>query len=228
MKIGSLFSGIGGIELAFHNLGIGKTVWHCETNPYCSELLKERFPNTPNLGDINKINWMEVEKVDILCGGFPCQDVSVAGRQEGLKEGNRTGLWYEYAKAIRTLRPRWVFAENVTGLIATGGLGIVLGCLAELGYDAEWQVISAAEVGAPHKRERVFIVAYPTSQRRRTGSCDEREYETHSERKPSAQNIEQWRGMECGVVMFDADTGLCEQSPDPLRSGGNTIDYAGW
>ena len=113
-------------------------------------------------GDESKTCLNCLEPVDVIAGGFPCQDVSVAGKRAGIKEGTRSGLWFEFHRIICELRPRYVFVENVSGLL-TDGMGRVLGDLASIGYDAEWEVLSAADVGAPHLRKRVFIVAYPVS-----------------------------------------------------------------
>ena len=159
MTIGSLFSGIGGIEIGLERTGEFKTIWQCEIEPYPSAVLKKHWPNVPNLGDITKVNWNEIERPDVLCGGFPCQDISIAGKRKGIKEGTRSGLFFEFAKAIRILRPKYVLIENVSAL-ALSGLNIVLAELAALGYDAEWEIISARECGALHRRERLFIIAY--------------------------------------------------------------------
>jgi DNA (cytosine-5)-methyltransferase 1 len=118
----------------------------------------------PNLGDVARIDWGGVERPDLICGGFPCQDISFAGRGAGLA-GARSGLWHEFARAVREVRPRLVLVENVAALLVRG-LDAVLGTLASLGYDAEWHCIPAAAVGAPHIRDRIFILAY--SQR---GGC---------------------------------------------------------
>jgi site-specific DNA-cytosine methylase len=126
--------------------------------------LKKNFPNTPNLGDITKVDWNGVERPELICGGFPCQDISVAGKGKGIKEGTRSGLWFEFAKAIGVLRPRYALIENVP-MLANRGLNIVLADLAKMGYDAEWGCLSAAEVGANHKRERLFVFAYDSSKR---------------------------------------------------------------
>ncbi len=161
MKIGSLFAGIGGFDLAGEWCG-HRTIWTSEIDPYCVALLAERFPGVPNLGDISATDWASVERPDILTGGFPCQDISYAGKGEGLA-GARSGLWYEYARAIRELGPRYVIVENVRALF-TRGFDAVLGTLADLGYDAEWSMYGAADVGAPHRRHRVWILGYPTGQ----------------------------------------------------------------
>lgn len=161
----------------------GNTVWHCELDPAASKVLAHRWPGVPNLGDISKVDWTAVEPVGILCGGFPCQDVSAAGRRAGIREDTRSGLWLEFANAIAALQPRLVVVENVRGLLsgyayravesanlAMGddanrpvlrAAGAVLGDLADLGFDAQWTTVAASTVGAPHRRERVFIVAYP-------------------------------------------------------------------
>lgn len=159
LTLGSLFSGIGGIELGFERTGRFHTIWQCEFDPYASAVLRKHWPGVPNLGDITKVDWAAVEKPDVICGGFPCQDISVAGKGQGIKEGTRSGLWKEYAHAIRELRPRYVIVENVA-MLARRGLDIVLGDLAALGYDAEWFTLRASDVGAPHRRERLFIIAH--------------------------------------------------------------------
>jgi DNA (cytosine-5)-methyltransferase 1 len=160
LRLGSLFSGIGGFELAASWLG-WEIAWTCEILPYPSAVLARHWPAAPNLGDITRVDWAAVERPDVLCGGFPCQDVSNAGKRAGIG-GERSGLWREFARAIGTLRPRYIVVENVAALLSPRrGFGAVLGDLAALGYDAEWQVISAADVGAPHLRERVWIIAAP-------------------------------------------------------------------
>ena len=168
LKLGSLFSGIGGIELGFERTGRFKTIWHCEIEPYPSAVLEKNFPGVVNYGDITKVDWTRVERPDVIVGGFPCQDISVAGRGAGIKEGTRSGLWSEYARAIRELQPRYVVVENVP-MLARRGLTRVLGDIAALGYDAEWFTIRASDVGAPHRRERLFIIAHNPRERIQTG-----------------------------------------------------------
>lgn len=124
-----------------------------------------RFPKAVNLGDITTIDWTTCgAQPDIICGGFPCQDISLAGKGAGINDNTRSGLWRFYADAIRVLRPRLVVVENVTALLARG-LDRVLGNLAACGYDAEWDCIPAASVGAPHRRDRIFIIAHPLRSR---------------------------------------------------------------
>jgi len=161
MKVGSLFSGIGGLDLGLERAGM-KIIWQSEIDPYACRVLKKHWPNITNIGDITKVNWNEIERPDLICGGFPCQDISIAGPGHGIKEGTRSGLWWEMYKAIDVLRPRYVLVENVP-MLAHRGMGEVLGALASIGYNAEWNIVSASGIGARHQRKRIFIVAYPIS-----------------------------------------------------------------
>lgn len=156
MRVGSLFSGIGGFDLAAEWVG-WSTAWMSEIDPFACTILAHHWPEVPNLGDIQTIDFTTVEPIDVLVGGFPCQDISHAGHRHGIT-GERSGLWKEYARAIRELRPRHVVVENVANLL-TNGFDVVLGDLADLGYDAEWRVFGADDVGAPHQRHRIWIVA---------------------------------------------------------------------
>lgn len=183
MKIGSLFSGYGGLDLAVAKVLGAEVAWHCEWDDAPSKILEKHFPGVPNYRDVSKVDFTKVEKVDILTGGFPCQDLSLAGRRAGLQDGTRSGLWSEFARAIEEIRPRLVVIENVRGLLsakasngmeyddevvgalngrsALTAIGAVLGDLADLGYDAKWTGIRASDAGAPHQRFRIFITAYP-------------------------------------------------------------------
>lgn len=187
MKIGSLFSGYGGLDLAVEKVFNAKVAWHCEWEDAPSKILEKRFPNVPNYRDITQVDFTQVEPVDILTGGFPCQDLSMAGKRAGLKEGTRSGLWSEFARAIDELQPKIVIIENVRGLLsakaengmeyseedmatlngrpALRAMGAVLGDLADRRFNARWQGIRAADAGAPHNRFRVFIIAYPNDSR---------------------------------------------------------------
>lgn len=163
MRVGSLFSGIGGIELGLARAFGSDTqfVWQVEVEPWAALCLQKNFAGTPNLGDITKVDWegvRESDPVDALCGGFPCQDISQAGKGLGIEHGARSGLWANYFEAVRALRPRYVFVENVSALLGRG-LDRVLGDLASIGYDARWDSIRASDFGAPHERERILIVA---------------------------------------------------------------------
>ena len=151
--------------------------YHAEVDPYSCKVLTKHWPNVPNLGDVTKIDWSTLTDVDVIVGGYPCQPFSHAGRRQGEKDPRH--LWPYFWDAIRTIRPRYALMENVRGHL-TLGFGTVLRDLAAIGYDARWDCIPAAAVGAPHLRDRVFIIARPSgTQQRRTlansnnaGSCD--------------------------------------------------------
>ena len=161
LRVLDLFSGIGGFALGLEAAGF-ETVAFCEISPKCRHLLNHHWPEVPAYDDICTLTAERLRAdgiaVDAICGGFPCQDISFAGKGAGLA-GERSGLWREYARLIRELRPRVVIVENVSALLSRG-LGDVLGDLAALGYDAEWDCIRASDVGAPHLRNRLWIVAY--------------------------------------------------------------------
>jgi len=158
--VGSLFSGIGGIDLAFERAGF-QIAFQVENNTFCQKVLAKHWPDVKRFEDVRNVGKHNLPIVDVLVGGFPCQDISNAGRRAGIVEGNRSGLWFEFARIIGELRPRYVFLENVPAITSNGGT-IVVGQLADMGYDAEWAIVSAADVGAPHLRKRWFCVAYPT------------------------------------------------------------------
>lgn len=163
MKVGSLFAGIGGFDLGLERAGF-EIAWQVEIDPYCQRVLAKHWPNVQRYGDIRAIDWATVPRVDLLCGGFPCQDLSFAGKRAGI-DGERSGLWSEYVRAIRALRPRYILVENVPGLLTNQYMGRVLGDLAQSGYDAEWDCIPASAFGAHHRRDRVWIVANTEGQR---------------------------------------------------------------
>lgn len=161
LTVGSLFSGIGGLDLGLERAGM-RVIWNAEVDPYCCRVLKKHWPDVPNLGDVTAIDWSSVERPDVICGGYPCQPFSLAGGRAG--EDDARHLWPYVSDAVRVLRPRYALLENVAGHLSLG-FGRVLGDLAEIGYDAEWDCIPAAAIGAPHQRDRVFVVAYPEGQR---------------------------------------------------------------
>ena len=158
MKVGSLFAGIGGFDLGLERAGM-RVAWQCEIDPDARAILAKHWPKVPCYGDIRSIDWADVEPVDLICGGYPCQPFSHAGSRQGSDDPRH--LWPEVARCVRNLRPRWVLLENVAGHLSLG-FGSVLGDLASLGYDAWWDCIPAASVGAPHLRDRVFVVAWNT------------------------------------------------------------------
>lgn len=159
LRIGSLCTGYGGLDIAVLAIFGGRLVWCADNDKHVSTILAARYPDVPNLGDLTALDWAEVPTVDILCAGFPCQDISFSGRGAGIEKGARSGIWRNIVSGIRELRPTVIVVENVAA-IRSRGLGRVLGDLAEVGYDASWTSLRASEVGAAHRRERVFILAY--------------------------------------------------------------------
>jgi DNA (cytosine-5)-methyltransferase 1 len=170
LRVLDLFSGIGGFSLGLERTGGFETVAFCEIEPFCRRVLAKHWPGVPCYDDVQTLTAERLAAdgiaVDVIAGGFPCQDLSLAGKQAGL-DGERSGLWSEIVRLAGALRPEFILVENVANLLAGpserpgGWFGRVLGDLAALGYDAEWHCIQAAHVGAPHGRDRVWLVAYP-------------------------------------------------------------------
>lgn len=163
LKVLDLFSGIGGFSLGLERTGGFETVAFCEISPFCRKVLNKHWPGVPVHEDVRSLDGCSIS-ADVITGGFPCQDISVAGKGAGIS-GERSGLWKQIARLIREIRPRFAIMENSSALLDRG-FGVVCADLAEIGYDAEWECIPAAAVGAPHIRDRVWILAYPRSQHR--------------------------------------------------------------
>lgn len=187
VRVGSICSGVEGLGLgvcdAFGWNPWETIVWHADNDKAASKVLAHGFPDVPNLGDITTVDWATVPRVEVLISGTPCQDLSHAGKRGGMKEGTRSNLWVQMREAVAILKPRMVIWENVMGALSadadsevepctgcvgdgTGepvlrALGRVIGDLSALGYDSRWVTVPASAVGACHKRERVFLVAYP-------------------------------------------------------------------
>lgn len=157
MRVGSLCSGIGGLELGLERAGLGTTAWQCEYDPHASEVLARHWPGVPNHGDVKLTDWTQVEPVDVICAGYPCQPFSTAGRRQGTEDERH--LWPAVRDAVGVLGPRLVVLENVRGHLSLG-FPEVLGDLADLGFDAGWCLLRASDVGAPHQRARLFVAAY--------------------------------------------------------------------
>ena len=157
LTVGSLFAGIGGLELGLERCGM-EVRWQVEIDPYATRVLAKHWPNVERHDDIKTWPKPGTERVDVICGGFPCQDISVAGKRAGLA-GARSGLFFEAMRVVRDLEPRYLLLENVSALLVRG-MDAVLGELAAVGMDAVWHCVTAASVGAPHRRDRVFIIGY--------------------------------------------------------------------
>ena len=183
IRVLDLFSGIGGFSLGLKRAGGFRTVAYCEIEPYCQQVLQARMRDgsldtAPICTDVRRLDGGPfLGRAEMVCGGFPCQDISNAGHREGI-EGAKSGLWGEMARLVRQVRPKYVFVENVSALLGRG-LERVLGDLAACGYDTEWDCIPACSVGAPHRRDRIWIVAYPQT----PGQLREVELEDNQEDK---------------------------------------------
>ncbi len=214
LTIGSLFSGIGGLELGLERAGLGPVLWQVEINPYCRAVLAKHWPEVRRYEDVRLVRGADLAPVDVICGGFPCQDISSAGAKAGIA-GPRSGLWQEFRRLVGEAGPRYVVVENV-GALHLRGLDVVLGGLADLGMDAIWFPLAAADVGAPHLRERLFVVGYP--------NCDgppgvsehdeapglsavarSPDTEATERRRPSPEAHEGRRDSEVGGLGFSAD-----------------------
>lgn len=165
LNVLDLFAGIGGFSLGLERTGGFRTVAFCEIDKKAQRVLNKHWPDTPIFDDVSALTKDLIDEtvgvpVHVITGGFPCQDISLAGKGAGL-EGERSGLWFQFHRLIKEIQPRYAIIENVSAL-RSRGLEVVLGGLAEIGYDAEWHCIPASAVGAPHRRDRVWIVAYPT------------------------------------------------------------------
>ncbi|NJQ04253.1 DNA cytosine methyltransferase [Streptomyces lonarensis] len=258
LRLGSLCTGYAGLDeavtAALAQRGIPTvTEWVADPDPGASAILAHRMPGVPNLGDITAVDWADVPPVDVLAGGFPCQDVSAAGARAGIAPGTRSGLWATFAHAIHSLRPQIVVIENVRGLLSASAdrgvgpdgtplatsipgplraVGAVLGDLASLGLDAEWVSVRASDVGAPHRRERVFLLAWPAAEDADGSACGER-------RQPAPGQAAGWgprpdaRGRG-GAPAADADGGrrgpgvrdLLQGESDARRGGAGTAPAA--
>lgn len=228
LRVLDLFSGIGGFSLGLERAGGFETVAFCEIEPYCRRVLAKHWPEIPIYDDVRKLTAAKLAAdglaVDVICGGFPCQDISLAGKGAGLA-GERSGLWRDYARLIGELRPQFVIVENVAALLSRG-LGDVLGDLAAIGYDAEWTALPASRIGAPHHRDRLWIVAYASGARREGlepifGVLDRHAASSTIDGNPFA---DAWRALDCGFTSLRPSDGVSvalERSK--LRATGNAV-----
>ena len=169
-----IFSGIGGFSLGLEKAGM-RTIAFCEINSFCQKILKKHWQSVPVFSDITILtnkDFKTLPKIDVIAGGFPCQDISVAGKGGGIA-AKRSGLWKEFARLINEIRPKYAIIENVANL-RSQGLISVLQDLWEIGYDAQWHCIPASAFGAPHRRDRIWIIAYPACIGKAGLSCREK------------------------------------------------------
>ena len=212
LTVGSLFSGIGGIDLGLERAGM-TVKWHSEIDQYACRVLKKHWPHVPNIGDITQIDWNNIPYVDVIAGGYPCQPFSLAGKRAG--ENDPRHLWPYFRNAISVLRPRYALLENVRGHLTMGGVSVI-GDLTALGYDCEWRIISAASVGANHRRDRLIIVAYTDHARGRASGHGINQHRTQ-------ENID--RGKSFGrlggrsEIMADSDDSGLQGRHSPTDTG---------
>ena len=193
LKILDTFAGIGGFSYAAHELVGGfETTQFVEIDPFCQKVLKKHFPKVPCHDDIKTFTAYPGQ-YDVITGGFPCQDISVAGRREGITDQSRSGLFYELIRVIRLVRPKFVVMENVAAIL-NNGLDIVLGELSEAGYDAEWSIISASSLGAAHRRSRWWCVAYTNDYGSSSSSINEINDETDSSSQERQNQVSKSEG----------------------------------
>jgi len=183
MNVLDLFSGIGGFSLGLERAGM-KTVAFCEIDKPCQAVLKKHWPDVPIFEDVTKLKGSGLPKdIDVICGGFPCQDISIGGSQKGIA-GDRSGLWKEFKRVINEVKPRYAIIENVERL-RKNGLGVVLSDLHKIGYNAEWHCITARRLGLPMQRDRLFVISYPSEQRPHERTREERQLQNHQVRQGS-------------------------------------------
>jgi DNA (cytosine-5)-methyltransferase 1 len=234
MRIGSLCSGYGGLDMAVEAVFGGRVTWHAENAPAPTRILAARWPDVPNHGDITRIDWNTVEPIDIATAGYPCQPFSQAGRKQGAADGRH--LWPHVAEAIRILRPRIVVLENVANHRRIG-FDVVLGDLATIGYDSRWTSIRASDVGAAHERERLFIVATHSqaisdaaSERRHEGPRLRSEGSTVYGRLFDSDGVSdsgfQWLDYAEAIAEWEGVTGRRAPIPVVRGSGGGTVPSA--
>lgn len=229
--LGSVCTGYGGLDLAVAQVLDVEHAWVADPDPGAAAILAHHYPDVPNLGDITTVRWQDAVTVDILAAGFPCQDLSYAGRGAGIRKGTRSGLWHHIAHAIGVLRPRLVVLENVRAIVGRRpGLDVVLADLARLGFDAEWTCLRASDVGAPHRRERWFCIAWPADAdgpgleghrvRRTTSEHGGATADAHNERgdRPAAGPAPRWREDTPRDAAADTSrNGRNEGQPEPTR-----------
>lgn len=223
MKYGSLFSGIGGIDLGLDRAGM-ECAWQVEVDEWCRDELENGWPGVTRHADVREVGPHNLGPVDLICGGFPCQDISSANpNKEGI-QGEQSGLWSEFRRVVRELGPEVVLVENVSDLVVRG-LDVVLGDLTALGYDAEWETLPACAFGAPQRRERVFVVAHHRESRRAREAVT---YFDGQQLDPAGLVLAQQRASEAAAHLRSMDDGVYDDRY--VQALGNAVhpDVAEW
>lgn len=237
MRLGSLCTGIGGLDLAAETVYGAELAWYAETDPAACHVVKAHWPNARNLGDLTRVTWRDLEPVDVLTAGYPCQPFSIAGQRKGSKDARH--LWPAIARAVRVLRPRRLILENVPGHLSMG-FGDVLRDLAAARFNARWCVLHAGDVGAPHERARLFVLARPTANPyrfptgRNPGSAPSPESEDAGRGEPdhdhgspdAARGRTDWRQYRPAIARWERVTG--RPAPEPLDEGGLSPAFVTW
>ena len=200
MKIGSLCTGYGGLDMAVEAFFDAETVWTADNDKYASIVIEQKIKK-PNLGDIKTLDWASLEPIDILTAGYPCQPFSAAGHRKGVEDERH--IWPYILEGIGILRPKWIVLENVRGHLSLG-FQEVLKDLASIGYDARWRIVRASDVGAPHQRARLFIVAYPSNNRQSQGQ--------------SSGFTQGYTRASCNATSSDSNCDACEKSQRITRN----------
>ena len=226
LRLLDTFSGIGGFSYAAERIVGGfETVQFVEWDPFCQRILNQHWPAVPIHGNIQTFEPFPF-CADVICGGFPCQDISLAGQQAGIKQGTRSGLFYELIRIIRFVQPKYVVLENVAAILSNG-LDVVLGELAKAGYDCEWSCIRASDLGACHRRDRWWLVAYPNSSGPQ-GLGGKGELQKTGTKKPPRWSLgdamlnPEWRSYISKPLLFRGDDGLSNRV-DRIKALGNSV-----
>lgn len=220
----SLFAGIGGFDLGFDRAGL-RCVGQVEKNPFCQKVLQKHWPDVPKFKDVKDVGKHNLPSADVIVGGWPCQDLSPASSTRSGLSGERSGLWEEYYRIICEVKPGWIVAENHPNLLASKkgmGFGKILRQLAEIGYDAEWQVLPAAAFGAPHIRDRLFMVAYSNkiNGKKRMGDTEGGKSSIFKREKPKRSGF--WIQTPDGINRMD--DGISSRTyRDRVEAGGNAV-----
>jgi DNA (cytosine-5)-methyltransferase 1 len=230
VRVGSLFTGYGGLDLAVG----GELVWYSENNKSASRVMAGNFPGVPNLGDAKRIIWSDVDAVDVLTGGYPCQPFSKAGNREGTADDR--DLWPHFLAAIRAVRPRFAVLENVREHLSLG-FASVLADLADLGFDARWGVVRASDAGAPHQRPRLFAVASDSGGQRYGGGKDSRvlgtlgtgtKVQQRHTRTAWSQPLPRVAGSRYGAALREWSSIVGRTYPTPVKQGRSNPAFLEW